>query len=124
MRNRIIVMCLLICTLLCGCNGGTRNSSFLGNVPDPEVFFSGSKCSKYSLDQLSLKGISIEYSGTDIKDAFESYVDECEKLDFWVVPVYDGSTSWCYQNEDRTLQIAINLYEDTSKIDVSVKTLE
>ena len=123
-KSKTVVACLLVTALLCGCNSGKGNPSFLENVPDPEAYFSGSACSEYSMEELDLKGVSIEYSGNDIRDAFESYVEECEAIGFWVIPVYNGSDSWCYQNEDGTLQIAINLYESANKIDVCVKTLK
>lgn len=122
MKNKIILaqLCMAYC-LLCGCGDSVQNNSFLKDVPDPEVFFEGSECSKYEVDQLHIKGITVEYAGDDIESAYSTYVKGCEETGVWIHPVFDGDTSWCYQNEDKTSQIAVNLREDT--IDISIKSL-
>lgn len=123
MKNKkmFVILCVSCC-LLCGCTGGTsKNNSFLENVPDPEVFFKESECSKYEVDQLHLKGITVKYVEEDIKETYSNYIKACEETGIWIHPVFDGDTSWCYQNKDRTLQIAINLRENI--IDISIKSL-
>lgn len=119
-KKSFAVMCLSCC-LLFGCGEIEQTESFLENTPDPEIFFEGSECSKYEVERLHLKGITVAYSGEDIEEAYSDYVESCEQSGIWVHPVFDGDTSWCYMNEDQTLQIAVNLRDDT--IDIIIKSL-
>lgn len=111
------------CALLAGC-GKAGNDFFMDNVPNPDKVFSKSEYKEYKMDDLSLEGFTIEYSGNDIKKDYKAYVEECKEIDIWVTPVFDGETSWCYKNEDGSMQIAVNLHEETNKIDVCVRHFE
>lgn len=123
MKCKQIISLTLICLLLSGCVSDGQNESFLGVSPDPKEFFEGSECSEYEVDSLCLKGITVKYDDENLKEAYDNYIESCEKTGIWTHPVFDGDTSWCYQNEDQSLQIAINLKEDDSEIDISIKTL-
>lgn len=119
---RFIIVLTFICIMLCGCKNDTK-TSFLENVPEPEIYFSGSDFKEYYIDSLNLKGITVTYSGDDIKADYDKYISDCKNLGIWVNPVFNGDTSWCYQNEDKTMQIAINLSEENGTIDICIKNL-
>lgn len=123
MKRKQIISLTLMCLLLSGCRSGDQNKSFLNVSPDPEEFFEGSECSEYEVDSLCLKGVTVKYDGENMKEAYDNYIESCEKTGVWVHPIFDGDTSWCYQNEDQSLQIAINLKEDDNEIDICVKYL-
>ena len=123
MKCKQIISLTLMCLLLSSCGAKEQDDSFLGISPDPEEFFEDSECSKYEVESLCLKGVTVKYDDENLKEAYDDYIESCEETGVWSHPVFDGDTSWCYQNEDKTLQIAINLNEDDHEIDISVKAL-
>lgn len=125
MKKKILSLLLVGVLSWCGCGGNCVKVNE-HPIPDPETVFSSSECidyTEYELDKINLEGIQVKYSGKDIRSDYKKYIKKCKEDDFWVHPVFIGETSWCYRNEDETVQIAVNLYEEEQIIDICVKVL-
>lgn len=121
-KKNLTIIGLFMLLMLVGY--GKNNDTYLENIPDPYKCFSQSDFSEYSNDKFKMKGVTIYYSGSDIESDYNKYIDKCKSSNIWINKIFVSDDSWCYQNKDGTLQLAINLYKDNNMIDICIKEIK
>lgn len=119
-KNKILAITILVGSLFVSGCGSQKESE----IPDPSKIFKESDIQVYDNEDLNMRGYEIT-SYDNLKDGYEKYVDECEKLDdIWTEKIFVGDTSWCYQNKDGSKQLIVNYYENENEINIDVKDLK
>lgn len=119
-----IISILFLCITITGC-GNRKTKMIFDHVPDPANIFSGDYDFQKYDDGKGLKGVTVSnIQPEDLNSLYDQYIENLNELNYWTIEVFDGEQSWCYQNKNGTLQIAVNIYEDTCKIDICIKELE